>query len=411
MGKTKKELQIRNREIMDQLDELEALANRENRKFTDEESVKYDALLREHVLNREKLAGMVTAAELTKMRETADKSVQLREFIKGVKEGRENATTILQNAVTDGLDKNTTGNLQAGGLIPITIKDLMDTKVEGIDLPASLRITTGVTGDEVYPYSVDDVEIRVAGEVETIGEQALHFDHVKALSERLSAAVAVSNNAIDNASFDLYAFVVYKFQKAIRITWAKHLLSHANWQNNLKSPFALVTAKNITLDNDFAENLAVEVAEIADLGFTTVPELVIDKVTEARLSFRPRIGGDPASGTIIQDGKIAGFNYITSGHVNGELNEDQEYVKSEDRYIGIGIWDMVAVEQRGEARFTVDGTSAAVSARNTTVFTLNTNASITELSSKVNGGNQSGKPQAFKLLKIVAPASSNEIGN
>ena len=399
---TKTQLQARNREIMDKLDELDLKAKRENRKFTDEENVEYDTLMREHVLNREKLAGMVNAAELAKMRESIDKSVQLREYIKGVKEGRENATTILQNAVTSGQDLNGTANLKAGGLIPITIKDLMDTKVEGIDLPRSLRISTGVTGDEVYPYSVDDVEIRVAGEVETIGEQALNFDNIKAVSERLAAAVAVSNNAIDNASFDLYAFVVFKFQKAIRITWAKHLLSHAAWSNNLKSPFALVNAKTIVLDNNFAENLAVEVAEIADLGFTSTPELVIDKVTEARLSFRPRIGGDPASGTVIQDGKIAGFDYITSGHVNGELNGSGKYVKSSDRYIGIGNWDMVAVEQRGEARFTVDSTSAAVSARNTTVFTLNTNASITELSSKVNGNPAGdGKPQAFKLLKIV----------
>lgn len=403
---TKTQLQARNREIMDKLDELDLKAKHENRKFTDEENQEYETLMREHVLNREKLAGMVNAAELAKMRESIDKSVQMREFIKGVKEGRENATTILQNVVT-GNDPNATANLQAGGLIPITIKDLMDTKVEGIDLPRSLRISTGVTGDEVYPYSVDDVEIRVAGEVETIGEQALNFDNIKAVSERLAAAVAVSNNAIDNAAFDLYAFVVYKFQKAIRITWAKHLLSHAAWNNNLKSPFALVTVKTITLDNNFAENLAVEVAEIADLGFTSTPELVIDKVTEARLSFRPRIGGDPASGTVIQDGKIAGFDYITSGHINGELNQQGKYVKSADRYIGIGNWDMVAVEQRGEARFTVDATSAAVSARNTTVFTLNTNASITELSSKVNGNPAGdGKPQAFKLLKIVAESET-----
>lgn len=396
---TKTQLQARNRELMDKMDELDLKAKRENRKFTDEENVTYETLMREHVLNREKVAEMATAAELAKMRESIDKSVQLREYIKGVKEGRENATTILQNAVT-GADPNATANLQAGGLVPITIKDLMDTKVEGIDLPRSLRISTGVTGDEVYPYSIDDVEVRVAGEVETIGEQALNFANIKAVSERLAAQVAVSNNAIDNASFDLYTFVVFKFQKAIRITWAMHLLSHAQWNNNLKSPFALVTAKNITLDKNFAENLAVEVAEIADLGFTSTPELVIDKVTEARLSFRPRIGGDPASGTVIQDGKIAGFDYITSGHVNGELNQQGKYVKSSDRYIGIANWDMVAVEQRGEARFTVDSTSAAVSARNTTVFTLNTNASITELSSKVNG-NTSGKPQAFKLLKIV----------
>jgi hypothetical protein len=37
--------------------------------------------------------------------------------------------------------------------------------------------------------------------------------------------------------------------------------------------------------------------------------------------------------------------------------------------------------------------------------------SLVELSSKVNGGNANGKPQAFKLIKLVEPVSSNEIGN
>jgi hypothetical protein len=42
------------------------------------------------------------------------------------------------------------------------------------------------------------------------------------------------------------------------------------------------------------------------------------------------------------------------------------------------------------------------------VLTINTNFSISELSKLVNG-NTSGKPQAFKLLKVVAPASSSEL--
>ena len=40
---------------------------------------------------------------------------------------------------------------------------------------------------------------------------------------------------------------------------------------------------------------------------------------------------------------------------------------------------------------------------------MTTDNSLTELSSKVNG-NTSGKPQAFKLIKLIEPASSNEIG-
>lgn len=397
---TKQQAQVRSREIFDELDRIDTICWAEKRKMTEEESMKYDNLIREKVKLTEHLKDISTAAELAQIRENQDKSTLLREFIQSVKQNRENATTILQNAVTTGTDQNLKGNLEAGALVPITVKDLIDTKVEGVNLPKSLRITLGATGDEVYPYSIDDVEIRVAGEVEKAAEQALHFDHIKAISERLSAVMAVSNNALDNAVFDLYSYVVYKFQKSMQVMWAEHTLSHAKYTHNLKSPISMTDVETIVLDDNFAENLAVKVAEIAEKGFTGVPELVIDKVTEARLSFRPRIAGNPASGTVIQNGKLAGFDYVTNGNVNGELNSDGKYVIGKDRYIAIGYWDMVAVEQRGEVRFTVDSTSAAVSSRNSTVFTLNTNVSITELSSKVNG-NTDGKPQAFKLLKIV----------
>ena len=80
-----------------------------------------------------------------------------------------------------------------------------------------------------------------------------------------------------------------------------------------------------------------------------------------------------------------------------------------NHYIGIGHWGYLAYEQHGEVRFTVDAQSAEVAKRNSTVLVLNTEFSLTELSSKVNG-NTSGTPQAFKLIKVVVPASSNEIG-
>jgi hypothetical protein len=80
-----------------------------------------------------------------------------------------------------------------------------------------------------------------------------------------------------------------------------------------------------------------------------------------------------------------------------------------NHYIGIGNWGYCAFQQHGKFRATVDATSAEVAKRNTTVLTVHTSFSISELSSKVNG-NTSGKPQAFKLIKVVAPASSNEIG-
>ena len=65
--------------------------------------------------------------------------------------------------------------------------------------------------------------------------------------------------------------------------------------------------------------------------------------------------------------------------------------------------------QHGEFRFNIDGTSQENFDRGTVAVGMSTDYSLTELSSKVNG-NKSGKPQAFKLIKLVEPVSSNEIG-
>lgn len=277
----------------------------------------------------------------------------------------------------------------------------MDTKVEGTTLPADVNILTGVVGDNLWPVSADDVVASVAGEVQQIEEQALNFANIKAVSERVALAVAVSNKAIDNAAFDLFTFVTMKIRKALNILLAKRIYSHAQWADAFKGPFSLVTAGTITKGQGFAKALAEAVAGVADLGFEGEPTIVIDKVTEAELKYTPANDFAGNTDAVIKDGRLAGYRYITSGHINGELNASTgAYEKSTDRYVGIGFFEYLAVQQHGEVRFSVDSVSAAVAGRNSTVFTLNTDFSSTELSQKING-NGSGEPQAFKLLKIV----------
>ena len=92
------------------------------------------------------------------------------------------------------------------------------------------------------------------------------------------------------------------------------------------------------------------------------------------------------------------------------MNGEGEYVKDSDEYIGIGLFQYLPVQQHGLVRQTIDATSAQVAKQNKTVIVFSTEISITELSSKVNG-NTSGKPQAFKLLKVNMPVSSAQIGD
>lgn len=415
MGKTKIELQKRHHDILAELDQLDEKAQRENRALTAEEEQKYDALIREDNRNRLEIQGMMTDEELAKHREMKSKSQQLRELLKSVKEKREsfseelqvreaaNSTTILKDAAAG----NSAANLEASGAVPLTIHELIDTKVAGLELPDDLRLLTGVVGNEVWPYAIDDVEFTVAGEVEKIGEQAINFNKLNASPERVAASVAVSNRAIDNAAFDLFGFVVYKFRKGFAKFAALHVYSHAAFDNHLKSPFASVDVEEVALDENVGKNIAKKIAAMWDLGFEGEPELVMSKEVETELMFTKAIPGQAGDRTVIQDGRCVGYRYKVSPYVNYDLDSAGTPKPDGNLYIGIGHWGYLAYEQHGEVRFTVDAQSADVAKRNTTVLVLNTEYSLTELSSKVNG-NISGKPQAFKLIKLVEAEPTTE---
>ncbi|MBQ2044524.1 MAG: phage major capsid protein [Bacteroidaceae bacterium] len=416
MGKTKAEIQKRHQAILVELDQIEELAARENRPFTKEENDKYDALMREDNRLHIEIQGMLDEHQLSQFREMKSKSQKLRELLKKVKENREsyseeltvreegpnNSTTVLKDKIASGTYQNANANIEASGAVPLTIHELIDTKIAGLELPDDLRLLTGVVGNEIWPYSIDDVEFTVAGEVEPIGEQAINFAKLSATPARVAASVAVSNRAIDNAAFDLLGFVTYKFQKGLAKFAALHVYSHADFQNPLKSPFASLVAEEIALDENFGKNLAKKIAAMWDLGFEGEPELVMSKEVETELAFTKAIPGQIGDRTVIQDGRCLGYRYKVSPYVNYALNTADVPAPDGNLYIGIGHWGYLAYEQHGEVRFTVDAQSAEVAKRNSTVLVLNTEFSLTELSSKVNG-NLSGLPQAFKLIKVVEP--------
>ena len=414
MGKTKAEIQKRHQEILVELDKIDELAQRENRPFTAEENDKYNALLREDNRLHAEIQGMLDEHELNQMREQKARGEVLREIFKKCREDKlpisevmhdraaANGTTILLNPATG----NTKGNIEASGAIPMTIHELIDTKVPGLELPGDLKLLTGVEGNQVWPYAVDDVEFTVAGEVEPIGEQKINFDKLNANPVHVAAALAISNNAIDNADFDLYSFAQYKMTKGLAKFKALYIYSHCDVQHALKPVFAQVTPEEIVLDENFGKNLALKIAAMWDLGFEGDPWLTFDKTIETEMMFMRRLPGQIGDRTVIENGKCLGHDYTISPYINYALDGNNKPAPDGNHYIGIGHWGYCAFQQHGEFRATVDATSAEVAKRNTTVLTINTNFSITELSQKVNGANG---VQAFKLLKVVAPASSSEL--
>ena len=439
---TKADIEKRQLEIMTKLDEMDEKTNvreAKMRTLTSEEQkdelaklqaeqreqdIKYDALVRESAGLSARAKAMATGKDLEQIREREDYGAKIRELVNDCFTNRRaaNATTILANAITEGTDQNTTANLEAGKLIPVEIRPIIDTKVPGIELPEDLVMVTGVTGTQVIPYSINDVKFTVEGEVTKVAEQALDFANITTSPKRVAASVPVSRRAVANAAFDIIAFITYKFQKGWAMFRALHIYAHGNYAK-LQSPFAQVDVEELTLDENIGKNLAKKVAEMYDLGFEGDPELIMDKTTEVDLKFTKLIPGTTDSNrTVIQDGQCVGYRYHISPYIdysiasNGTASKDK--VGEGDaavpvRYIGIGHFGYLNEQVYADGiEFNIDGTSSANFDRNVIALGMGLDYSLVEMSKLVNGGddNDPHKPQAFKLIKLVEPTSSNEIG-
>ena len=409
---TKTQIQERQLAIMDRMHEMEEKSREANSGkiiFTEDESAEYRSLCDESAGLSARIKSMASGKELRAIEEREDLGKQLRERIKACGlEKRAESTTILAFKDTEASPANTTANLEAGGLIPIEILPLIDTKVPGMELPDDLKMATGVTGTQVVPYSINDVKFTVEGEVTKVAEQALNFANIQAAPVRVAASVPVSFRAIDNAAFDIIAFITFKFQKGWAMFRALHVYAHGEY-TKLQSPFGKVTPVELTLDDNIGENIAKEIAKMYDKGFEGEPEIIMDKTTEVALKFKKLIPGTTDSNrTVIEDGKCVGYRYKVSPYVDYAIGNDGIGVKDQTyRYIAIGHFGYLAEQQHGELRFNIDGTSQANFDRGTVAIGMSTDYSLTELSGKVNGGD--GTPQAFALIKLTEAASSSEL--
>ena len=399
--KTKDELQVRYREIQDRMGELNVTAASGKRSLTEEEQREWDSLSREASLVNMELRGQMNDEELAKHREIVNKGEQLREYLKAVRQGKADREITLFPASV-----GSTSNITASGAINLTIKEMIPTLHEGLDLPASLRIVTGVEGNEIWPVSINDAEMEEVGEVASLNDQVLDFANITPTQRRVGLTIPVSNMAIDNAAFDLMAFVQAKFTIALRIYLAKKIYSQAQWDGN-KGPFSGMTKTgDIEIGADSYKNILKAVAAFSDKGFFEGDVvLIMDRETEAELKATPLIAG-AAGGFVVQDGRCAGYPYVVTHYLNTELDSAGKLVPTAKKYIGIGYFEWFALEQHGTVRMTTDATSTQVAKKNVTQITLNTAWSMTDLSKYINGANN--ETQAFALYEVVEEEPTTE---
>ena len=406
MGKmTKVELQARNRELQSKMAELNDKAYKESREFTEDEQREWNALSREKLLNEGELTSLFTERELAKCEEHKSKGEMLREVLRESAKTGNKREILLTSGTNSAGTSNTTANITASGAIELTIHEMIPTLHEGLELPESLRVVTGVTGNEVWPVSVNDVEMEEVGEVAQLADQELNFAKINPQLARVGLKVPVSNMAIDNAAFDLMAFVQEKFTIALRKYLAKKVYSQADW-SGIKGPFSnMASSGTITLGSgtEYADILQA-VANFSDKGFFEGDvTLILDRVTEAKLKATPKIAG-AAGGFVVENGLCAGYPYIVTHYLNTELNSDSKLVPTSGKSIGIGYFEWLALQQHGDVRMVVDPITLAD--RNVTRVILNTAWSITDLSVYINGANNT--TQAFALYAVEENTPTTE---
>ena len=404
--KTKDELQVRYREIQTRMGELNVTAAEGKRELTADEQREWNALSREAEVVMMDLQSQMNEAELAKHREVVSKGEQLREYLRQTKEAGAKREILLFPAAG-----NTTANITASGAIQLSIHEMIPTLHEGLDLPKTLKIVTGVTGNELWPVSVNDVEMEEVGEVEALSDQVLDFANITPVQNRVGLKVPVSNMAIDNSAFDLMAFVQAKFTLALKKYLAKKMYSQANWAKN-KGPFSNLTkAGDIDLGNNAYKSILKAVAKFSDKGFFEGDVvLIMDRETEADLKATPRAG--TMNGFVIENGLCAGYPYVVTHYLNTTLS-GSTLVPTAKKYIGLGYFEWFALQQHGDVRMVVDPVTLAD--KGVTRVILNTSWSFTDLSTRINGGEETSegsgvyKTQAFALYEVVPEESSSNI--
>ena len=393
--KTVQEALAHNREILDKLANLDEIA--QTRELNEEEKKTLAALQREHQGLTREITYMNQQAAAASHREVKSKNAIMREALDFLRANPNRELTL------GTVGSNPGGSITESGAIALNIHDLIGTLNEGLGLPSTLTLVTGVTGNDLWPVSVDDVDLEELGENVEVNDQNLHFDNIQAVAHRVSLAVSVSNSAIDNAAFDVFAFVQGKFQLALRRYLAKKVYSQANF-TGVKGPFSnLASSGDIEIaDGKTYKNILKAVAEFTNKGFdSSMVVLVIDAITEAELKATKKAED---AGFVIENGTLAGYPYVVTHYINTTLDSDGKTLKgTTDRYIGIGYFNYLALQQHGTVSLRVDNSSAAQARKNLTTFVFNSAFSATDLSKKLNkkGGTTT---QAFALYKLTAPS-------
>ena len=377
------ELKASLREKADRLGELAQV-----RELTDAQKGEVAQLEREYKNISRQLEVEVREEQIKSLEKPAPaKSLgeQLREIAQDAldnKQAREISLSVLtehakNNIVSAGAQATT-----IFGLLPLLEKGLIWGQV-------GMKVQTGVTGNLLWPYATTNVEVEERAEAAALNDKDIDFANKTAVPQSSGITIKVTNEAIDEATFDLASFVQTQMGLAVLRYLNKKSFSPANW-SGLAGPFKNTTPTELTLSY---KNIKEQKALIAETGVDMSSfAYVVDNKTKALLESTPKAVGQ--GGFIMENGKIDGDPVYVTEYINTKADGTQQ---TGEYRMEMGCWGYLAANQHGEVRFTVDPLTLASS--NETKYVLHTKWSLTNLA----------LANAFKIFKLVDNISSSDI--
>lgn len=386
---TIKELQSRNRDINDRLGELDAVVNQ--RELTAAELAEEAQLKREFAKNQREIA-MLNQEEQTRQNEAnvqRDENAELREFVKNAKPGSKfefafNKRDAMSTTVT-------TPHVQG-----VTVKDIIKTDRPDADIfaAAGLGIVTGVTGNKIQWAYAGGVEAAFANELAQTTERTVDISSQTPVQQRLTVRVRVSQQSLENASFDLRGLFVQAVSDAIRqkVNWAA--VSTTKATSVFYGGFAQDTEKGTFGSSGYTPGkqvgtyttLSKEVfAEM--IGKLAARNIKLDKavfVLGAEDYWKAKVTPmDEGSGVMLlgNDGRILGIPVVA----NNAINRATEKGAVAGHNIGLGDFSALPVMQHGNIRLSIDGVSALAADTDEVIITINADFSMTVLKALADG--------------------------
>ena len=275
------------------------------------------------------------------------------------------AATLSAGVSSSVLNSGETNNMVSAGAIPTNIKELLPLlQNQLVYQKLGIQMPTGVTGDIVWPVLAAGVTVTVNDEAAEVGDSTLEFSKITAIKKRVAVSTDVTNEALDDASFDLRGVVINNFTEALQQFLNSAVLRTTAASDGLDGPLTVtgISTASLSATPTYAQLIGMKGKVAKKNVAMKAPAVVMNSELYALLEATPKAQGQ--GGFIIENGKIGPYPVLECNAVA-------------DNKIAFGDFAYAALNQHGPIRLIVDPYTKKK--QNKIEITLNADFSLTTL--------------------------------